>query len=69
MGAEEKWELASWYYKRDGQLVGPLTVTLLQRFLAAKRLQPTDVVWQKWKQGNDTKLVPVRIADLRLHFL
>ena len=37
---------ADWYYRRNGQKVGPFTIVQLQQLLAAGQLQPTDLVWR-----------------------
>jgi hypothetical protein len=35
-----------WYYRRDGQTVGPVSVEELRGLLAAGELQPGQAVWQ-----------------------
>src|SRR5262249_29963638 len=47
-----------WYYKQDDRLVGPVTRRELQQRVASGRIQGTDRVWERWKKGAESFLVP-----------
>jgi hypothetical protein len=40
-----------WYYKQDGQAVGPIPTGSLKGLLAAGRLQPRQAVWRRNSHG------------------
>ena len=42
---------AEWYYRRDGQPVGPVSAQAIQDLLAAGQLPPRQPVWQRRPQG------------------
>ena len=49
-----------WYYKQDGQTLGPFSAEQLQQFLTTGRLQPRQAVW---RQGGQCLLfVPAATA-------
>jgi serine/threonine-protein kinase RsbW len=40
-----------WYYKQDGQALGPIPTGRLKELLAAGRVQPRQAVWQRSSDG------------------
>jgi hypothetical protein len=42
---------AGWYYRRDGQRVGPVSAHELEELLAAGLLRPRQPVWQQGLHG------------------
>jgi hypothetical protein len=40
-----------WYYRQDGQTVGPVATERLKEFLTLGRLQPRQAVWTKGSHG------------------
>jgi hypothetical protein len=49
-----------WYYKQDGQALGPIPTGHLKDLLAAGRLQPRQAVWQR--SGHDLVFVHAATA-------
>jgi len=48
-----------WYYQRDGQQCGPISVPLLKQLAASGELKPTDLVWKEgmiqWAHARSLK--------------
>jgi hypothetical protein len=55
-----KWIFEGWVYADgEGKLVGPVAAEDFVRVIGSGRVQPTDRVWTKWKNGE-----PLLIATL-----
>jgi PAS domain S-box-containing protein len=52
-----EWSSEGWFYKSGGAVVGPVSRASLQGLVAAGRVRETDPVWERWRLGNDTKMV------------
>jgi CheY-like chemotaxis protein len=49
----------SWFYERDGAVVGPVSRDEVRRRVVAGELRPGDAVWQAWSpRGNPVGAVP-----------
>jgi tetratricopeptide (TPR) repeat protein len=58
---------SEWYYSKEGERFGPLTLTELKKLVENNELSPTDLVWEKeldeWlKAGEVEELFPKRKA-------
>jgi hypothetical protein len=49
-----------WYYRQDGQALGPVPTGRLKGLLAAGRLQPRQAVWRQY--GHDLLFVHAATA-------
>jgi GYF domain 2 len=43
----EDWSSEGWYYRQDGQTIGPLSAEQLGQLLALGRLQSRQAVWKE----------------------
>jgi GYF domain 2 len=57
-GEERPFE--GWYYREDGQALGPVPTGRLRELLAAGRLRPGQAVWQRRSDG--LRFVPAATA-------
>ncbi len=69
-GLEEtprEWSFAGWYYPRGDVVIGPISRETLRQLVDAGEVRPTNRVWERWKHGAESFLVPTtaRVACVR----
>jgi hypothetical protein len=45
-------DCAGWFYRQEGQTLGPISTNELRGFLRSGRMQPRQAVWQRQSQGS-----------------
>jgi hypothetical protein len=52
-----EWSFEGWFCRFEETGCGPLTQVAIQGLVAAGKIQETDVAYERWRHGTDTKLV------------
>jgi hypothetical protein len=52
------WQFAGWFYKGEGQAVGPLSTDQVRQLLASGRLEQRGRFWKKWTRPAECLLAP-----------
>jgi hypothetical protein len=55
---ESPWSLDGWYFRRQDELLGPVTTGELQQLVTGGQLRWTDTIWGGWKRAQDRLLLP-----------
>lgn len=53
-----EWSFDGWYYPRGGVVIGPVSRDTLRQLVEAGAVQPVERVWERWKQGVESFMVP-----------